>query len=176
MNRFLAGVIATLAAPPVVLYIARERRRLGPRSRPLTPREKDALRRHFHPLQLDRTRIVDAEPLPVPEPPLAGSLRRLGLSFPRVALVEAITFGHLIVSRPQATHSLLFHELVHSVQFERLGLHGFIRRYARGLLANGSYETIPLERCAFELEDRFRDGEEFDVESEVGLWIRADRF
>ncbi len=60
------------------------------------------------------------------------------------------------VSRPGAPSGLLFHELVHVVQYRLLGIGGFIHGYVTGWAAAGFvYEAIPLEREAFDLEQRF---------------------
>ncbi|MFN2570846.1 MAG: hypothetical protein ABR537_04420 [Gemmatimonadales bacterium] len=65
---------------------------------------------------------------------------------------------------------LLFHELVHVVQYDVLGLDEFVRRYVRGWVENGfQYSRIPLERSAYELDGRFRAGAPgFSVRAEVG--------
>jgi hypothetical protein len=43
---------------------------------------------------------------------------------------------------------------VHAVQYWQLGLQGFAEHYVRGFLSGGSYEEIPLEKQAYELEGR----------------------
>ena len=50
----------------------------------------------------------------------------------------------------------VFLELVHVIQYEKLGLVQFATKYVRGFLNGGSYDGIPL------------DG--------VQRWIGADRF
>jgi hypothetical protein len=75
------------------------------------------------------------------------------------------------------TASLLFHELVHVVQYRLLGVSAFANLYVRGFLRGGSDHDIPLECCAFELEHRFVTGNTaFSVEAEVGAWIDGQRF
>ena len=75
------------------------------------------------------------------------------------------------------TPGLLFHELVHSVQYRLLGVPRFSMLYVRGFLRTRSYEAIPLERNARELEGRFSAGRApFDVESEVAASIERDLF
>lgn len=39
----------------------------------------------------------------------------------------------------------VFHELVHVIQYEKLGLVQFANKYVRGFLNGGSYDGIPLE-------------------------------
>jgi hypothetical protein len=99
-------------------------------------------------------------------------------SLPDFSLMAAITFVDTVVSHEPFTDRLLFHELVHVVQYERLGVLEFAAKYVRGFLTGGSYEAIPLERNAYELEARFAEmpTSVFSVADGVQRWIRADRF
>lgn len=66
--------------------------------------------------------------------------------------------------------SLLFHELVHVVQYSLLGLDSFVEQYVLGWVqSGGTYEHIPLERLAFDLEGRYTSQAHvfFSVEVEV---------
>jgi hypothetical protein len=66
--------------------------------------------------------------------------------------------------------ALYFHELVHVVQYDILGVRGFVERYVRGWLENGQvYELIPLERTVYELHGRYEEDPEegFSVVDEV---------
>jgi hypothetical protein len=65
---------------------------------------------------------------------------------------------------------LLFHELVHVVQYELLGVPDFIRRYVDGWARNGfTYDSIPLERDAYELGELYTSNPAapFSVHEEV---------
>jgi len=55
------------------------------------------------------------------------------------------------------TESLFFHELVHVVQWERLGVDNFLLLYGVGLMQFG-YEDSPLEQMAYSLQKRFDQG------------------
>lgn len=113
------------------------------------------------------------------EPPFYSQLRALGIrNAPPFSNMAGITFEDVVVHVEPLTTSLLFHELVHAVQYKQLGLTGFAKRYVRGFLMGGSYEEIPLEKQAYGLENRFnRDASTpFSVEEEVAEWIRVDRF
>lgn len=83
-----------------------------------------------------------------------------------------------VVSHEQFYDRLLFHELVHVVQYEKLGLTGFAAKYVTGFLTGGSSEAIPLERNAYELDARFAaaPASVFSVENEVQRWIDANSF
>jgi hypothetical protein len=150
---------------------------LKPAAAVLSSHVKDQLRHYFSHIDLDRVRVVHSDPLPIPDPPFYSQLLRLGLDFPRPAMTSAITLDYLIASRAPMSLSLLFHELVHVVQFRLLGVKLFSRLYLRGFLSGGSYYGIPLERCAFELGRRFEtDRKPFDVNLEVGNWIKQGLF
>ena len=177
LSRVSAGLAASVLAYPVALYIRSQRDRLALRSVPLTDHTKKEVSEYFRSVDLDRVRAVERDPLPVPAPPFRQLARRLGLDFPELSMVAAITLDDVIASRGPLAARLLFHELVHVVQFRLLGIHTFSKLYTRGLLSTRSYHRIPLERCAFELEERFATANApFDVESTVAMWIENDLF
>jgi hypothetical protein len=98
-------------------------------------------------------------------------------SLPDFAEMAAVTFVDTVVSHEPFSNRLLFHELVHVVQYRKLGLAEFATKYVRGFLTGGSYEAIPLEINAYELEGRFAVAPTniFSVETEVQASIDADR-
>lgn len=139
-----------------------------PSARPLKSVEKEAMAGYFEAPLLDAVRIATVPRIEGP-----GFLRRLekfGLSLD-VGFEGAagITFGDLIViSRLPADatvpSSLLFHELVHVVQYRVQGIDGFARAYVDGWWENGRvYRAIPHEVEAYAYEDRYRQGERFTV-------------
>jgi hypothetical protein len=139
---------------------------------PLSASAKLQFRDYFSPSDLERVLVVQADPLPIPDPPFYPALRWLRLDLPEPSLTEAITFDDLIASRDLMSSRLLFHELVHTVQYRLLGVKRFAHLYVRGFLAGGGYNCIPLESCAFELDRRFGDGgHPFSVEAEVQKWV-----
>jgi len=121
---------------------------------------------------LERVRLVEQDPLPIAGRPFQGALRACGFDFPDPRLVTAITFDDMIAARQSLSDGVLFHELVHVVQFRLLGLREFSRQYVEGFLESGSYEGIPLEICAYALEARFElSARPFAVEDEVRLVV-----
>jgi hypothetical protein len=168
--------LAALAlSKPVQHYIRVQRDRLQLRSIPLSNIDKPVLSAYFSADDLKRTRIVISDPLPIPEAPLTGVIRHLGFNFPSVAATAAITFDHVIACRERPNISLLFHELVHTVQYRLVGVPAFARQYVKGFLATKSYRDIPLERCAFALQFRFEtQTEPFHAESEIAKWLAPD--
>ena len=129
---------------------------------------------------LDSARVVVLSGARVGNPLFYAELLRLGFelgTLPDFALMAAITFIDTVVSHEPLTDRLLFHELVHVVQYEKLGLPEFAAKYAGGFLRGGCYERIPLEMNAYQLDERFAaaPAESFSVVDEVQSWINAGR-
>ena len=128
----------------------------------------------FREATLDRARI---RRVPVIEnPPFYREFEESGQSIPLdFSVWAAITFGDVVlVSDDQVpwppSHSVVFHEMVHLVQYDELGIFEFARRYVTRFVQNRfNYMTIPLESDAFDLQGRFEGwtGEPFSAEVEV---------
>lgn len=134
-------------------WIRRQRTRLRPLGRPLEAPERERLAPYFEADTLDRVRIVEAAHLGLRR----GFGVRLGLA---VGGMRGITFDDAVLLRLPAIArvpaGLLFHELVHVVQFELLGVEEFVRQYLGGWTASGfRYRHIPLERTAYGLQAAF---------------------
>ena len=86
-----------------------------------------------------------------------------------ITVVDTILMSERHPIGPAEELLVLFHELVHVVQYAELGLEEFVRRYVRGWASNGfQYSRIPLEVWAYELDARFRSGAPaFSVAAEV---------
>jgi hypothetical protein len=153
----------------VAKYITHQKRRWHPKAVPLTAYQQALLSPYFGAQDLDRIRIAETERLPIPNPPGYRQLReRAAFDLPNPETVAAMTFDHVVVARTPLLDAIVFHEMVHVTQFRLLGVKAFAEHYVRGFLANRRYDHIPLEACAFELEERFmRDGNPFNVEAEV---------
>ena len=75
-----------------------------------------------------------------------------------ITFVDTVVVNRRFVEEPVPVE-LLFHELVHVVQYEVLGVEEFTRRYVDGWAAGGfSYRDIPLERMAYRLQAEFEAG------------------
>ena len=176
LPRWAADAATFLIAPVVARYLQSQQTALANRAVPLSAATQQRLLSYFDSSVLRQARLVEADPLPIAPLPLTGLLGCIDRHLPAVALTEGITFGNLIAVRRVPNDRLLFHELVHVVQYRMLGVRRFAYLYVRGLLMGGCYEEIPLERCAFVLERRFaREQESFRVEDEVAAWLAADR-
>jgi hypothetical protein len=87
---------------------------------------------------------------------------RFGL--PELAALQQQNFGGItfkntyFVRNAEATvESLHFHEMVHVVQWARLGVERFLLAYGIGLAQFG-YERSPLEQMAYDLQFEFEKG------------------
>jgi hypothetical protein len=98
-------------------------------------------------------------------------------SLPDFPHMTAITFVDTVVSHSPYDDRLLFHELVHVVQYAKLGLNNFAAKYVKGFLSGGSYGAIPLEMNAYELDAKFAaaPASAFSANAEVEKWIAAGR-
>jgi len=172
----IARIIEQVAA-----YIERQRHTYRRRAVPLDQNQKEVMRPFFPTSVLESTRVVFLVGERVGNPPFYGELMRMGFaagSLPDFAVMAAITFVDTVVSYEPFTYRLLFHELVHVVQYEKLGLAEFAAKYVLGFLNGGSYEAIPLERNAYELDGRFASEptRAFSAADEVQAWIDEGRF
>ena len=164
----------------VAAYIQNQRHTYQPGAAPLSLNQKNAMRSFFPQPALDAVRLVVLAGQRVSNPPFYGSLVQMGFSpaaLPDFFHMAAITFVDTVVAHEAFTDRLLFHELVHVVQYEKLGLEGFANKYVRGFLSGGSYEAIPLEMNAYELDARFAASPttQFSVPGEVQAWIDTRR-
>jgi hypothetical protein len=165
----------------VMEYIGQQRQTYRPGAVPLSLNQKDAMRPFFPEPALDSTRLVVLTGKRVSNPPFYSQLVQMGFTpadLPDFAHMAAITFVDTVVSHEAFTDRLLFHELVHVVQYRQLGVAEFAAKYVRGFLSGGSYEAIPLEQNAYELDARFAaaPAKGFSVQSEVGAWVDGGRF
>lgn len=95
----------------------------------------------------------------VPFPPLS----KLGLpelSFMEQMALSGITYLNTIFihHHDRMNESLHFHELVHVIQWNRLGVDKFILAYGVGIVQFG-YMQSPLEQMAFDLQQKFDNNE-----------------
>jgi hypothetical protein len=150
------------------------------RTLPLNAGQIAAMQPFFLASTLDSVKVLVLSPERVSNPPFYRQLLQMGFTaaaLPDFSHMAAITFVDTVVSHEPFTDRLLFHELVHVVQYEKLGLAEFAAKYVRGFLSGGSYEAIPLEMNAYQLDAQFAaaPAEGFPVADEVQRWIQADR-
>jgi hypothetical protein len=165
----------------VAEYIGQQRQTYRGRAVPLDAHQRSAMQPFFPASALDSMRVVVLAGERVSNPPFYPELQRMGfepVALPNSSFMAAITFVDTVVSHEPFTERLLFPELIHVVQYEKLGLPEFAAKYVRGFLNGRSYEAIPLEVNAYELEARFaaEPAKPFSVEAEVRAWIDGARF
>lgn len=155
-------------------WIRAERNAHRPAATPLGPDARSLYESFFPATTLDRAGFTEV-PI-ITDPPFLGQAAAFGL--PPIAFAEmaGITFDDTVLlsharMRRNDLPGLLFHELVHVVQYEILGVDEFARQYVEGYAANKfDYYRIPLEIAAYKLAQKFlaapRDG--FSVVAELG--------
>jgi len=162
-------------------YIERQRQVFRPGASPLHAKQMATMQPFFPTSTLHSARVVVLIEERVGNPPFYARLVQMGFdltALPNFSLMAAITFVDTVVSHEPFTDRLLFHELVHVVQYQRLGTAEFAAKYVKGFLSGGSYQAIPLEVNAYELDARFAaaPGKGFSVVSEVQARIDNRRF
>ena len=149
----------------VAAYIEERRATYLPRAEPISAENRARLVIHFPENVLDSTRFLRVRALK--NPIFYSELERMGFSnLPQFRRMAAITYVDVVVAQEEFTPALLFHELVHIVQYRQLGLARFAELYVRGFLESGEYLSIPLERVAYHLEDMFRLRPDLKIEVE----------
>jgi len=146
-----------------------------PTARALTAQEKGSFAGFFDTQTLDSARIKTVPVIQNPE--FYNQLTTLGVRIPLdftgmsgIAFEDTILLSTTQTSGHAPSASFLFHELVHVVQYETLGLHAFVQQYIQGWAQNGfQYAAIPLERDAYELQSRYESQPQqaFSVSAEV---------
>jgi hypothetical protein len=166
------AMVSQLAAM-VASYISESRRKYAPQAVPLTDAQRAAMQPFFPAEILDSARLCVLHGARVPNPSMYSMAKMMGIrNLPDFSDMAAITFIDVIVSHEEFTPDLLFHELVHAVQYAQMGVKEFAARYVNGFIQGGSYEEIPLEKNAYELEGRFSANPDqvFSVADEVLRW------
>ena len=176
-SSFIDAQVAQIMKP-VMLYIEEQRQKYLPVSCPLTRAQRLTLEPFFPPSVLESARLAVLEQSAISNPPFYSSLKMMGYkNLPDFSKMRAVTFIDVIVTREKFTMELIFHELAHVTQYQKLGLREFVARYVRGFLREGSCNAIPVEVHAYEMERRFcKNPAAFSVESDVQRWIDENKF
>jgi hypothetical protein len=144
-------------------WVLRERALHRPASNPLPDDLKSSLAPFFGAAILDgaRWRHVPG----IQNPPFLD--QAIGMGVPGDAIdfsaMAGITFQDTMLltsvvppGTDAGTKALVFHELVHVVQYTVLGLDSFVQQYVEGLALGGfDYFAIPLEIVAYALQARY---------------------
>jgi hypothetical protein len=154
----------------VEAYINSSRKKYAPQALPLTDAQRSVMQPFFPAAVLDSARLCVSHGTRVSNPSMYPMAKMMGIrNLPDFSAMAAITFVDVIVSHQEFTDALLFHELVHVVQYAQMGLKEFAERFVNGFIQGGSFEEIPLEKMAQALEIRFSEGRgnPFSVDDEV---------
>jgi hypothetical protein len=156
-------------------WVNAQRDRYRPLGRSLIPHEIAVLKDFFDAAALTAVRIHTVSKIENPffyaalPPSVTASLidftAMAGITFDNTIVIASGVLGTRAVAM-----RLLFHELVHVVQYRELGVDGFLGQYVLGWAKNGyQYSGIPLEREAYDMDARFTANPEssFSVEAIV---------
>ncbi|MGZ4873369.1 MAG: hypothetical protein ACXVK3_16530 [Candidatus Angelobacter sp.] len=157
-------------------YINSSRKKYATPAVSLTEAQRSAMQPFFPATVLDAARLCVLRGTRVSNPSMYAMAKMMGIrNLPDFADMAAITFVDVVVSHQEFTDALLFHELVHVVQYAQLGVKEFATRFVSGFVQGGSYEEIPLEKQALALESRFSQGSgnPFSVDDEVRQLLKS---
>jgi hypothetical protein len=161
----------------IAAYMREQRDRFAPLGEPLPEEHLALLEPFFSPTLLRKVRIVQLANRGlsrVDVHPQTYGYQRL-LDFTHMATV---TFDDVVVVNETLSTRLLFHALVHAVQFQLLGLERYTELFVRAFVTRRWRFKVPLEAHAFELEARFAADRyaRFLVEDEVRLWMDRELY
>jgi len=152
--------------PPVRDWIERTLAAHRTEARSVASYRFPRLTQFYSPVFLETAFVVIVPRLPI-VPMASLGLRELE-SFEK-AEHAAITYRNtsFMLEAGSADESLHFHELIHVIQWQQLGVEGFLTAYANGIIEHG-YRDNPLEVMAYDLQAHFdQGGPPMDVKSAV---------
>lgn len=159
-------------------YINSSRKKYAPQAVPLIGAQRSTMQPFFSPAVLDSARLYVLRGMHVSNPTMYPMAKMMGIrNLPDFSAMAAITFVDVIVCHEECTDALLFHELVHVVQYAQMGIKEFAKRFVSGFVQAESFEEIPMEKFASALEARFSENasQSFSVEAEVQQWLEAEK-
>lgn len=146
-------------------WVCQQRNFYLAKARPLSSEEKSRLVGYFEDRLLNLVKVASVDRIQNPE--FYKILKKSGVPMPLdfstaigLTLIDCILIRKELKPGTPAFMSTLFHEMVHVVQFDILGIEGHIELYADSLRDGGyQYHSVILERQAYALTDRFDRGE-----------------
>jgi hypothetical protein len=155
------GLVSQLLKTNGLTWVQAQRVLHRPSGQALDDRDRKAFEPFFLAETLDLVRVKYVPALA--NPPFYADLASRGgpqpLDFSEmhgITFADTVLLSRKFVTPGPGARPLLFHELVHVVQYQLLGVDGFINRYVDGWTSNGrQYPAIPLERMAYNLQERF---------------------
>jgi len=133
-------------------------------ARPLSSEEKSRLDGYFEKKILDKARVASVDRISNPE--FYNELANSGIPIPLdfstavgLTLADCILICKELYSHPDSLISTIFHELVHVVQIDMLGLKKHIELYADSLMQSDyQYHSVVFEKQAYDISARFNKG------------------
>jgi hypothetical protein len=174
----LPPAMVSQLASMVESYISDSRKKYAAQATLLADAQRTAMQPFFSAAVLDSARLCVLHGTRVSNPSMYTMAKMMGIrNLPDFADMAAITFVDVIVSHQEFTDAVLFHELVHVVQYSQMDMKEFAMRFINGFIQGGSYEEIPLEKMAHALESRFSQNaaQVFSVDDEVRQWREVDK-
>ncbi len=168
-----------IAVERVGNYLGEQREVYFSMGEPISEQHRLSIEPFFSPTLLDGVRIVQLRGCRVPNPPFYDEAKAMGFTnFPEMTHMSSLTFLDVVVFNEPATLRMLFHGLVHAVQFQVLGLRRYVELFVGAFFKTQLHVTVPLEAQAFALESRFANDPEkvFSVDEQVRLWEREHRY
>ncbi len=158
-------------------WVEAQRDEHRPDGRRLTAEEKRRLAGFFPPEILEETRVKAVRR--IDNPGFFAVYQEAGRPLPLdfsgavgLALIDTILVARSVEVRGSPPLPLLFHELVHLVQYRRFGVDAYFERYVRSWADNdGRYRGIAFEQQAFRLQRRFRA----DPAATFSVWDEVER-
>lgn len=151
-----------------------------PQSQTLAEEMRGTLAPFFEPRILDSARFCLINEIPNPQfyrllPP-GTSIPIDFRSMAGLTVGDTVLLAQSRINPNESIEPLLFHELVHVVQYDLLGVDEFIQQYVNGWAACGMrYDKIPMEQEAYSLQAKFGDktSEDFSVAAIVSDRLRV---
>ena len=159
-------------------YMRQQREHYLPVSGSLSPQHKTMLRPHFSDDFLEQVRVLELRGARITAPAFFAKIRAAGFEPPEISHMDSLTFGDVVVFNQHITLRALFHALVHSIQIQLLGSHGYAELWVRSFVKTRTHFTVPLEMHAFALSSKFLSplAEKFSVEEHVLRWRDEGRY
>jgi len=164
-------------------WLLQQRRIHMVNARPLSSQEKSRLDGYFEKRILDKARLASVDRISNPE--FYDDLAKSGIPIPLdfsnaigLTLIDCIIIRKELWANPASLISTIFHELVHVVQFDILGLKRHVELYSDSLRGNDyQYHAVILERQAYDLSQRFDSQEPaFSVSQAVKEDLKRARY
>ena len=154
-------------------WILEQRDLYSAKARSISDDERLSLQDYYDQRILDTVRIATVDQ--ITNPPFYGEMTELGIPILDISSAAGITFMDCVVIQRLFEQqfpswiSILFHELVHVIQYNFLGPRKLIDLYLRAWIQNGyQYDSVLFETQAYRLESRFKqNGPAFSVRAIV---------